>query len=759
MSEHVVPQLQIEQLYQIQRERWESLNIELFGMSANSSKNPFFIKENLDSNCEDYWINGTNKIKERLLNDGVLRNANLMLKDSWRLTYNSITNVVALSACFILGNEDNSKFSDELYTNVVDYINSEMTREERENIIKLGKININDVSFLISEVRLAYFPLVTSLGYIMKNSENVLRIKAVPNDYLIRKMNGVVSQKGWTYKDGKFEDGVNHFKDVHESQYPFLNAILGEQVTEENFTKALDLMPEYEFSSTIYFRYEWFDEIERNVMKGRNYCDPKNGKSINYINLINSHNAYANLKSKEVYTNLIIVKNKIKALETTRSVVWVPIADYLGDFRFSDTENVFDAFKTITSGMAGRTRLLLDDIYVEDGMLKVDYNGKTYNQYDIIFNRIPDYNRTSNLSCISRAPYNYLNDAKRIMYCAKLRGQSVRVKGQLEDLTHEVPARIVFADWKGYSFGDSFIISKSYAEKLEREVTQKFQVPKKLAKLYEAGQEITIDDLLLFAQKNRFSSWRDIRVTSVYGTEIEVTARAPFGVGDKISNLHGSKGIVSIILPDEKMPILKNDLSDSMKAGPIDIIVPGISVFRRKSTGQMFEAVTRALGLPEMPLEQLYKEHKKEIAKYDKASVFEFDGKEFSAPCGINNFLRLDHDATSKQSFAYIKSNTNFNLHLAEMELLNLAARGFYNILNETDVRSLNKHEKAYDLIKKVQQTGQLRYESANGRELFDYMKYLGWDLKISGVIQPDEIDSRWDSLMNALNNDEIDIF
>ena len=345
------------------------------------------------------------------------------------------------------------------------------------------------------------------------------------------------------------------------------------------------------------------------------------------------------------------------------------------------------------------------------------------------------------------------------MFCAKLRSQSVRVKGQVDDLTHEVPARVVFADWKGFNFGDSFVISESFAKKLEREDYRIFPMSSKDLKQYEVDQPLTEEELVEIDNKNKFSSWRDIRIDEVTHDHIKVVARAPFGVGDKITNLHGSKGIVSLILPDDQMPVLQNDLSPLMKKGPVDIIVPGISVYRRKSTGQVFEALTKALQLKEMSLKDLYSNYEKEIKEFDKNSVFVMQGKEFKAPCGINNFLRLDHDACSKQSFAYVKSNPEFNLHIAEMELLNLSSRGKYNILNEVDIRSLNKHTNSFSKIKKMQTQGTCENERMNMPDLKNYMKYLGWDISFGDLPTSDEIDARWSDLFEIVNNKEIDIF
>lgn len=751
--------IEINELYTLQNEVWRQKNIELFGITSCASDSPFVIRKSLLNDQNNYWNNGTCKLKERLL-DSVIRNKQRMIKDTWLLEFNPINNLIGLSATFIYTAKKNGKgLSKASIDELVSKLN-ELPKNELDKIVESGEFE--SCTFETSISRVAYLPFVNEFGYRLKNSEYALRTQAARNPYILRKINGVVKQNNWEYKDGKFKDGKNHFCDVKEHNYPLLNAILGEQVTEENFTKALDLMPEYESSSVMYFSFHWFDEVENSVLHtSRKFINTENGRVINYASLINSRRKYSTREMQDLCSNLIIVKNKLKALEVSRSVLFAPVNEHARSFSFRNTEHVFDAFKVTTNALAGRIRVLLDNIYVEDGILKCTYNGVTYNQYDLAIGKnLPDeLKNQSNLSSISCSMYNYLNDAKRIMFCAKLRSQAVRVTGQLDDLTHEVPARVVFADWEGYSFGDSFVISESFAKKLERNVHKYFMLDKKTLSNFKAEQKLEVEDLVAIDQKNRFSSWRDIYVNKISNEDMEVVARAPFGVGDKISNLHGSKGIVSIILPDDQMPILTNDLSSKMPAGPVDIIIPGISVYRRKSTGQIFEALARAIGFETMTLQKLKDEYFDVISEYDSKSVFTFQGKTFKAPCGINHFIRLDHDATSKQSFAYIKNNYKYNLHVAEMELLALAARGEYAILNELDIRSMNKHTNALRKIRDMQKTGRCPEEEANTQYLKDYFRYLGYDFNANQPLTKEEVSSYWQSLFEILDNKEIDVF
>lgn len=57
-------------------------------------------------------------------------------------------------------------------------------------------------------------------------------------------------------------------------------------------------------------------------------------------------------------------------------------------------------------------------------------------------------------------------------------------------------------------------------------------------------------------------------------------------VGSKLSNRHGNKGVVSIILPDDKMPYITNE--DGSKR-PLDIVFNSMGVLSRMNLGQLFE--------------------------------------------------------------------------------------------------------------------------------------------------------------------------
>jgi hypothetical protein len=67
-------------------------------------------------------------------------------------------------------------------------------------------------------------------------------------------------------------------------------------------------------------------------------------------------------------------------------------------------------------------------------------------------------------------------------------------------------------------------------------------------------------------------------------------------IGDKLTGLHGNKGIVSLILPDSKMPYNKNT------GKPVDILLNPASVTSRVNLGQLMETaaakIAKSTGTP-----------------------------------------------------------------------------------------------------------------------------------------------------------------
>jgi DNA-directed RNA polymerase subunit beta len=69
----------------------------------------------------------------------------------------------------------------------------------------------------------------------------------------------------------------------------------------------------------------------------------------------------------------------------------------------------------------------------------------------------------------------------------------------------------------------------------------------------------------------------------LYTVEITLVKDKPLETGDKITGLHGNKGVITRIIPEEDMPY---DLSGK----PIDLVCSNISVYGRLNYGQISES-------------------------------------------------------------------------------------------------------------------------------------------------------------------------
>jgi DNA-directed RNA polymerase subunit beta len=63
---------------------------------------------------------------------------------------------------------------------------------------------------------------------------------------------------------------------------------------------------------------------------------------------------------------------------------------------------------------------------------------------------------------------------------------------------------------------------------------------------------------------------------------VEIAKLKRLQIGDKLANRHGNKGVISVILPEEDMPFLKD-------GRPVDIILSPLGVVSRMNLGQILE--------------------------------------------------------------------------------------------------------------------------------------------------------------------------
>ena len=204
-------------------------------------------------------------------------------------------------------------------------------------------------------------------------------------------------------------------------------------------------------------------------------------------------------------------------------------------------------------------------------------------------------------------------------------------------------------------------------------------------------------------------------------------------LGDKITNLHGAKGTVGRILPDEEMPRLMNKVGN-MDAGPLEVIISGFSVLRRGSLGQIFEAWATASGIEfdesEEFISYAVEKYSEQMKEYSENSVVEYKGETNIIPVGLINMIRVHHHAATHLSVSDVRK-----LKLGEMEKLNLVSDSSYNILKELSIRSEQKHVNSHKLIKEMKETRELPESTRLSLSFVNLMKILGYNVKVDGKL------------------------
>lgn len=741
----------INDLYQVQKSIWKYENEHFFGISPlDEWTNSEVIEKHLKECADKFWNNGTNELKQ-LFERGRCRDIDKLVPGSYELVFDSKNGFICLYATFEydVANKDKASFAE----------NSDNGEEKESNVEKKTKRS-----------PLTYLPYPNDLCWFIGESEYVLRISANINYSLITRTENVCKyQKTWAYNIDKDEfkiyiDDFDPFEKLTKVNIMFLEACLGEPLTKENFKEALKSIPEFNYKSILYFKFGHVEEIFRMISLSSRFANPlmRVPIPINIVKMLTSQKNREDDRDSGSFNNLVLSNNKLFALENSRTIIYKSM--YNSSFNFMDSDKVFDAFKTSTNKSAGRSRLILDDIIIKDNILySRSSDGTETNMYELILGE--HTKQKTNLSVLSCSRFSSNNDAKRIMMTAKLRAQAIPTAGEIDSFTHETPARIVFGDFEGFNYGDSIIISRSYAKKLESRTIRKVRINKiddyyMLKQKYAIGDIIPSDEFAKIMDSTMCNNYRQIEIIGIDRDYLSVKAVLPFSIGDKITNLHGSKGIVSLIFEDEDMPYLKQDISEDFKAGPFDVIVSALSVYRRKSLGQLFEAWALATGHDDVnniqDAVEMYYEDMQDFA--DKAIVV-WHGKETKRPCGINMMIRLDHNAVSKQSRSYLKTNYARMLKIGEMELLNLASRNLFNIMNEIDIRSISKHHNSFSQIKEMQKTGYLKPEVSNNLRFFNILKTIGFDFNLRKPLNYEEINPAFAKLNSMLTDGEITLF
>lgn len=721
----------IKQLFEQELDYWRNKNISLFGVDLINEFDPFAdIQKSIDESCEKYWNVEKPCKLARYLNNGTLdHNAEQKIKQSYKLKLNHLNFCIDVYADYMV--------------------------DGNANTYKICAIPTPS----------------TDLTWIINNTHYTPRITGVVDrTTLVSKQSfDTINGEFWSYnlatktfrcvlKTNKFDVSTENIFNNHLSarSRALLQSCIEEPLTVDNFEHALTKLPVIKNNSIFNYKFSRVEYFEDKILNSNKYAQPVKNILLGINTLIVSQSKQYSTSGEKLEGSLVLCTSPIFALQNFRTVINVFKGDYKPAFTYTDTLGFFDVFKTATSGEAGRHRLLLDNIVVKDGMLWVRFkDGTEKNMFELMNDPQP-----TRLSCLSSSLFCNNNKSKRIMMTAKLSSQAVPLKEETDPISHRMPVRVGFTDIMGYTYGDSIIISKSLADRLTTysDSILSFKTDDPLftwiKQCYDEDPDYVLNvwDLYkLFPTKNVaiLSSYTNAKVTNFdYIDDEHVRVflhwEIPFRIGDKLSNLHGAKGVVSKILPDEEMPTLTKKVGN-MEPGPLEIIISGFSTIRRGSLGQIFEAWATASGIEleegEDFISYVAKKYKKEMETYSKNSIVKYGKEKTIIPVGIIDIIRLHHHAAVHISESAVY-NINFNkmLKLGEMEKFNLVASDSKNILKELSIRSIHKYLGARRLVSDMEYTRELPDGAKLNMRFAQVLKSIGYDILLNGspIVQSD---------------------
>jgi DNA-directed RNA polymerase beta subunit len=228
------------------------------------------------------------------------------------------------------------------------------------------------------------------------------------------------------------------------------------------------------------------------------------------------------------------------------------------------------------------------------------------------------------------------------------------------------------------------------------------------------------------------------------GKSIRLILRSikPLEIGDKLTGLHGNKGIVSLILDDDKMPYNKET------GKPVDILLNPASVTSRINLGQIMETaaakIAQKTGKPYLvknfAVENNIKSVKDELKKHNISDTEELiDGKTKASYgkilTGPQYFLKLykttdqNYSARNVESYDNMMQPTKGGEEGAKaigyMEFLGLLGSNARKVLKETATLKSEENSDYWSKFARGEPLPKPRMTFAT-RKLFDYLRGAG---------------------------------
>ena len=446
----------------------------------------------------------------------------------------------------------------------------------------------------------------------------------------------------------------------------------------------------------------------------------------------------------QVKTFAVTHEQESKRVCVTTPYRWVELSSMLGDRARQPAEGL-DVFHTPEGDKVGLTRHLTRGTFIgDDRNLKpgADPCAPGFLASCVPFAQHNDGRRilmacgmmTKAVPVTHAAPSSCPTDFDRLVR---------KIPGLTEDLG--VSLRVGFLFWEGLNYEDAVVVSRSAAEKLSARVERIISIPvpcycsvKGAPRVGKVSKDdplvkLTYSPLRLglripvglpdalrskdgfFPEEVEFNDpalrspcsgiIERVEVVDLlnddcpgvtrysHRLDFKICVDRPLQIGDKLCNLHGNKGVVSAILPEDEMP--------QVDGKPLEILFNPIGIINRGNYGQILEALASQKGecMVSPDVCEGLTERVRAITQADGTSplcssvTYQRGGVAYkvNAITGCNYILRLPHYAGDSMKVCADTAYSNITgqppqgigQSYGEMEIAALQAHGAHAILQE----------------------------------------------------------------------------
>ncbi|MCX7990715.1 MAG: DNA-directed RNA polymerase subunit beta [Proteobacteria bacterium] len=164
----------------------------------------------------------------------------------------------------------------------------------------------------------------------------------------------------------------------------------------------------------------------------------------------------------------------------------------------------------------------------------------------------------------------YYDKIKKLLIGKKVANKIVDEDGNVllqkgKEITEEVLQKIPFDEWENIS------------------LHQKVDYENKIKNLFEKlRDQIELVEMLFKDKINKLKKGDELPPGVLKLVKIYIAIKRKISPGDKMAGRHGNKGVVSIVVPEEDMPFLKD-------GSPVDMVLNPLGVPSRMNVGQILE--------------------------------------------------------------------------------------------------------------------------------------------------------------------------